>query len=89
MFIFLMFVFRSVVADWNTVPTGYMKPTILEGDRILVNRIAYDLRLPFTHLSRLKLADPRRGDSHVIELIPRSEIVGWSRNVVLSLNYDN
>ena len=53
-----MFVFRRVVADWNTVPTGSMKPIILEGDSILVNRMAYDLHLPFTHVSMLKLADP-------------------------------
>jgi signal peptidase I len=58
----LMFMFRSVVADWNTVPTGSMKPTILEGDRILVNKMACDLRLPFTRISLLKLDDPQRGD---------------------------
>jgi signal peptidase I len=63
----LMFMFRSVVADWNTVPTGSMKPTILEGDRILVNKMAYDLRLPFTRISLLKLDDPRRGDIVIFE----------------------
>ena len=31
----------------------------------------------------------RSSDSCVSRLIPRSEIVGRSRNVVLSLNYDN
>ncbi|MFM9996458.1 MAG: signal peptidase I [Phycisphaerales bacterium] len=40
--------FRSAIADWNDVPTGSMKPTILEGDRILVNKLAYGLRVPFT-----------------------------------------
>ncbi len=39
-----------------------MKPTILEGDRILVNKLAYDLRIPLTHISLYKFADPRRGD---------------------------
>ena len=62
LFILLMFVFRSVFADWNVVPTGSMKPTILEGDRILVDRMAYDIRLPFTHISLYKVADPARGD---------------------------
>jgi signal peptidase I len=57
-----MVLFRSAIADWNTVPTGSMKPTILEGDRILVNKMAYDLRLPFTHISLMKRADPARGD---------------------------
>ncbi|WDE10347.1 signal peptidase I [Thalassomonas haliotis] len=62
LFIALMLVFRSAVADWNSVPTGSMKPTIVEGDRILVNKMAYDLRLPFTNVSLLKLSDPMRGD---------------------------
>lgn len=58
----LMSLFRSVVADWNTVPTGSMKPTILEGDRILVDKLAYDLRLPFTHLSLVELGEPKHGE---------------------------
>lgn len=62
LFAVLSSVFRSVVADWNTVPTGSMKPTILEGDRILVNKMAYDLRLPFTHISLMKLGEPQRGE---------------------------
>ncbi|TVP15784.1 signal peptidase I [Shewanella sp. KCT] len=55
-------IFRSAVADWNHVPSGSMLPTIVQGDRILVNKMAYDLRLPFTHVSLMKLADPERGD---------------------------
>jgi signal peptidase I len=66
-FIALMFVFRSALADWNEVPTGSMKPTILEGDRILVNKMAYDLRIPFTHVSLAKMADPARGDIIVFD----------------------
>ena len=58
----LMFVFRSAVADWNDVPTGSMQPTIEIGDRILVNKMAYDVRLPFTTTSLIKRADPKRGD---------------------------
>jgi signal peptidase I len=58
----LMFVFRSAVADWYTVPSGSMQPTIQIGDRILVNKMAYDVRLPFTLLSLVKRADPVRGD---------------------------
>src|SRR5215208_5826666 len=61
-FLALMFVFRSSFADWNTVPTGSMKPTILEGDRLLVNKMAYDIRIPFTHVSLYEVGDPVRGD---------------------------
>ncbi|WP_102795896.1 signal peptidase I [Bowmanella denitrificans] len=66
-FVALMLVFRSAVADWNDVPTGSMKPTIVEGDRILVDKLAYDLRLPFTNVSLKKLGDPSRGDIIVFE----------------------
>ena len=62
LFVLLMIIFRSALADWNVVPTGSMKPTILEGDRILVNKLAYDLRIPLTHVSIYRFADPKRGD---------------------------
>lgn len=67
LFLTLMFIFRSAIADWNEVPTGSMKPTILEGDRILVNKMAYDIRVPFTHISLHKIADPVRGDIIVFD----------------------
>jgi signal peptidase I len=44
----VLFSFRSAVADWNDVPSGSMRPTVLEGERVFVNRVAYDLKVPFT-----------------------------------------
>jgi signal peptidase I len=58
--------FRSAIADWNDVPTGSMKPTILEGDRVFVNKLAYDLRVPFTMTRLGRWADPSRGDIVVL-----------------------
>lgn len=58
---------RSVLADWNPVPTGSMKPTIMEGDVILVNRAAYDLRIPFTTHRLLTWDHPDRGDIVVMK----------------------
>lgn len=66
-FILLMIVFRSSLADWNTVPTGSMQPTIVEGDRIFVNKIAYDLKLPLSHIKLWQWADPQRGDIIVFD----------------------
>jgi signal peptidase I len=66
-FMLCMIVFRSAVADWNVVPTGSMQPTIRIGDRILVDKMAYDIRLPLTHISLLHLADPQRGDIVVLD----------------------
>lgn len=66
-FVVLMVIFRSALADWNVVPTGSMKPTIIEGDRILVNKLAYDFKIPLTHISLYKFADPARGDIVVFD----------------------
>ena len=66
-FMLCMIMFRSAVADWNVVPTGSMQPTIRIGDRILVDKLAYDVRLPLTHVSLLHLADPQRGDIVVLD----------------------
>lgn len=53
---------KSSLADWNHVPTGSMKPTILEGDRVFVNKLAYDLKVPLTTWHIAKWGDPERGD---------------------------
>lgn len=66
-FLALMFCFRSAIADWNDVPSGSMKPTLIEGDRISVNKMAYDLRIPFTTVSLYKIADPARGDIAIFD----------------------
>ena len=55
-------VFRTAVADWNPIPSGSMRPTLLEGDVVLVNRLAYDLKLPLTDVVLAHLSDPQRGD---------------------------
>jgi signal peptidase I len=57
---------RSALADWNDVPTGSMKPTIQEGDRVVVNKLAYDLKVPFTTIPIFKWGDPKRGDIVVL-----------------------
>ncbi|MBV8500990.1 MAG: signal peptidase I [Paucibacter sp.] len=53
---------RTALADWNPIPSGSMRPTLLEGDVVLVNRVAYDLKLPLTEVVLAHLGDPRRGD---------------------------
>jgi signal peptidase I len=58
----ILFAVRSSMADWNDVPTGSMKPTILEGDRVFVNKLAYDLKVPFSTWHIARWADPARGD---------------------------
>lgn len=86
-FLLLMSVFRSGIADWNVVPSGSMKPTIVEGDRILVNKLAYDVQVPFLYHSLKKLNDPQRGDiivfdSEVAQLRLVKRVIGLPGDVV-------
>lgn len=62
LFLGLMFVFRSAVADWNYVPSSSMNPTLLAGDRVVVNKLAYSLRVPFTLVEIVRWSSPQRGD---------------------------
>ena len=58
----ILFSIRSSLADWNDVPTGSMRPTILEGDRVFVDKLAYDLKVPFTAWHIADWGNPKRGD---------------------------
>ena len=53
---------RSIILDWNDVPSGSMNPTIFVGDRIFVNRLAYGLKFPFTTWQLIKWSGPKRGE---------------------------
>ena len=53
--------FRSAIADWYIVPSGSMKPTIVEGDRVFVNKLAYDLKVPYTHMAYCRMGRPPKG----------------------------
>jgi signal peptidase I len=54
--------FRTAMADWNPIPSASMRPTLLEGDVVLVNRLAYDVKLPLTDISVARRGEPQRGD---------------------------
>jgi signal peptidase I len=62
----IIYPIKSSLADMNFVPTGSMKPTILEGDFVAVNKLAYDLKIPFTTQHLAQWADPARGDVVVL-----------------------
>jgi signal peptidase I len=67
LFLTLMLMFRSAWADWMTVPTGSMNPTLIEGDRILVDKHVFGVRLPWTLIRLTDGRDPQRGDIVVFE----------------------
>jgi signal peptidase I len=62
LFVMLFGVFRTAVADWNPIPSGSMRPNLLEGDVVFVNRLAYNVKLPLTDIILGTTGEPQRGD---------------------------
>ena len=57
---------RSSLADHYRVPTGSMRPTVAIDDRVVVNKLAYGLRIPFTDDYLARFGSPERGDIVVL-----------------------
>jgi signal peptidase I len=53
---------RTFVVQAFKIPSGSMKPTLLVGDHILVNKFIYGVKLPFLSTTLIHLTDPKRGD---------------------------
>jgi len=60
-FILAMFI-RTFFVQAFKIPTGSMRPTLLEGDAILVNKFIYGPKIPFTDLRLPAFRQPKRGD---------------------------
>ena len=58
---------RAFAVEAFVIPSGSMAPTLLAGDHVFVSKLAYGVRVPFTHLRLLELGAPRRGDVIVFE----------------------
>jgi signal peptidase I len=63
--VFLAFFVRSFVVEAFTIPSSSMEPTLLVGDYLLVNRLSYVMKVPFTDIVLLNLGEPKRGDTIV------------------------
>ena len=61
-FLLLFGVFRTAVADWNPIPSPSMRPNLLEGDVVFVNRLAYNVKVPLTDIVLGATGEPQRGD---------------------------
>ena len=58
---------RASLADHYRVPTGSMEPSVEPGDRIVVAKAAYGIRIPFTDAWLVRWADPSPGDVVVLD----------------------
>ncbi|HEY5220320.1 MAG TPA: signal peptidase I, partial [Gemmatimonadaceae bacterium] len=58
----LFLVIRTFFVEAFHIPTGSMENTILPGDFLLVNKLAYGAEVPFTHDRLPALEHPKFGD---------------------------
>lgn len=58
----LVLVLRSFLFEPFRIPSGSMRPTLLEGDFVLVNKYAYGLRLPVVGTTIVPVSKPKMGD---------------------------
>ena len=86
LFLFAMLAARSSFADHYLVPSGSMENTLFPGDRVVVDKRAYGLRVPFTLLKLTQGDAPARGDVIIFDapddgtrLIKRIVAIGGDR----------
>jgi signal peptidase I len=65
-FFAIVLIGRGSFADHYHVPSGSMEPTLQVGDRLAVDKSAYGLRIPLTHVW-LTESEPQRGDVVVFD----------------------
>lgn len=88
----IVLIIRSFLFEPFRIPSGSMKPTLTEGDFILVNKYTYGIRLPVLGTKIVSLNEPQRGDVFVfrnpetpsINMIKR--VIGLPGDVI---RYDN
>jgi signal peptidase I len=62
LFLLLLALARTSLANHYQVPSGSMEPNLRPGDRVVVNMLAYGLRVPFTDIELIDRGEPQRGD---------------------------
>ncbi|MDP6653145.1 MAG: signal peptidase I [Gammaproteobacteria bacterium] len=65
--LFCIVFFKSAIADLSSISGASMLPTLLDGDKVWVNKLAYDVKIPWTEISLAELADPKHGDIVIID----------------------
>ena len=58
---------RSSLADHYYVPSGSMEYSLMPGDRVIVDKTAYGVRIPLTKIDLFGATTPHRGDIAVFD----------------------
>ena len=63
----VVFVLRSFLAEPFRIPSSSMRPGLVTGDFILVNKFSYGIRLPVLDVKVIDTSSPQRGDVAVFK----------------------
>lgn len=77
----IVLLLRSFLLEPFRIPSGSMRPTLLVGDFILVNKWAYGIRLPVLHKKVVEISDPQRGDV-VVFRFPQDTRVDFIKRII-------
>lgn len=72
--ILVVFVLRTFVAEPFQIPSSSMRPGLVKGDFILVNKFSYGIRVPVRNNVLIPVGQPRRGDVVVFNYPPQPDI---------------
>lgn len=77
----IVFAVRWSIASPYHVPTASMEPSIKVGDRLIANKLAYGLKVPFTDYELFSWGKPERGDIIVFKF-PDDPALDYVKRVV-------
>ena len=79
--IIVVLVLRNTLAEPFRIPSGSMVPTLQIGDHILVSKVSYGLRVPYTDWEIISFDEPNRGDVIVFRY-PEEPAVDYIKRIV-------
>ena len=72
---------RTFVVQAFKIPSGSMKPTLVIGDHILVNKFSYGVKLPYLRTTLIPVGQPQRGDI-VVFIYPEDRTKDFIKRVI-------
>jgi signal peptidase I len=79
--ILLALFIRTFVVQAFKIPSGSMRPTLIEGDHILVNKFIYGVKIPFLRKTIIPIKEPKRGDI-IVFIYPKDKSKDFIKRVI-------
>ncbi len=79
--ILVAFFIRTFIVQAFKIPSGSMKPTLLIGDHILVNKFIYGVKIPFIRKNLISISEPKRGDV-IVFIYPEDRSKDFIKRVI-------